>query len=422
VIATTLAADQELTARLIRSVDEQRLVEVACAYVNTPSPTGSEQAMAETVRAAFEQAGLAVAWQEVENGRPNVIGTLEGGGGGPTLMFNGHMDTSYSGQEPHLRGIIGFQPRALVKDGRIYGLGISNMKGALACYLEAVRAVCDAGLKLRGDVLIACVVGEIEKTQWGEEFRGAEYRGYAAGSRHLASHGAVADMCILGEPTEQRIVLGHFGTMWARISTHGPFVHTAFSGGRAHQNSILRMREVLDEVLEWAPVWQERSRYRGVDGVVNVGAVRGGYPWRVSRTPNRTDLFLDIRVPPTMTMQDAKRELAELVRELRARHPDYGIEHEVYVTAPGAEIDEQHPLVQAIDASHERVFGRSPQRDVVRWFSDASALTRYGIETVNYGTSSGLPGPDGENLDIEGLVQIARVYALAVAEVCGLAR
>jgi acetylornithine deacetylase len=336
-------------------------------------------------------------------------------------MFNGHMDTSYSGREPHLREIVGFQPRALVRDGRIYGLGISNMKGALACYLEAVRAVRDAGVRLKGDVLIACVVGEIEKTQWGEEFRGAEYRGYAAGSRYLPSHGGVADMCILGEPTEQRVVLGHFGTMWARISTHGPFIHTAFSSGRMQENSIVRMRKVLDDVLEWIPQWEERSRYRGLDGVVNIGSLRGGYPWRVSRTPNRTDLFLDIRVPPTMPMPDAKRQLADLVRELRAKYPDYGIEYEVFVTAPGAEIDEHHPLVQAIDGGHERVFGRPPERDAVRWFSDASALTRYGIETVNYGTSSGLPGPDGENLDIEGLVKIATVYALTIPQICGVA-
>ena len=106
------------------------------------------------------------------------------------------------------------------------------MKGALACYVEAVRAIQDAGLRLRGDVVIAAVVGEIEKAQWGEEFRGSEFRGYAAGSRYLPTHGGIADMCILGEPTEQRVVLGHYGTMWARISTHGPFIHTAFTSGR----------------------------------------------------------------------------------------------------------------------------------------------------------------------------------------------
>jgi acetylornithine deacetylase len=411
-------ASDRLAEQVIEQISEDRLVRTASSYVDTPSPTGSEQAMGEVVRAAFEDTGLAVTWQEVEDGRPNVIGTWEGIGGAPSLMFNGHMDTSYSGREPHLRDIFGFQPKAVVRDGRIYGLGISNMKGALACYLEAVRAVRDAGLRLRGDVLIACVVGEIEKTQWGEEFRGSEYRGYAAGSRYLPTHGGIADMCILGEPTEQRIVLGHYGTMWARISTHGPFVHTAFSSGRLSENSIVRMRKVMDDVMAWIPTWEKRAEYRGLSGVVNIGALRGGHPWRVSRTPDRTDLFLDIRVPPTMRMQDSKRALGDLVRDLREKYPDYGLEYEVFVTAPGAEISERHPIIAAIDAGHQRVFGEPPERDAVRWFSDASALTRYGIETVNYGTSSGLPGPDGENLDIEGLVKIATVYALAITQIC----
>ena len=67
----------------------------------------------------------------------------------------------------------------------------------------------------------------------------------------------------------------------------------------------------------------------------------------------------------------ARREVLDLVRSLAARFPDYGIEGEVYVTAPGSEIDEGHELVAAIDASHEEVFGETPERDVTRWFSDA---------------------------------------------------
>ncbi|HEX4035994.1 MAG TPA: M20/M25/M40 family metallo-hydrolase [Solirubrobacteraceae bacterium] len=414
--------DAALRQRLAEAVDEERLVASASALVDVPSPTGSEQAMAERMRDELEAAGFTVSWQEVEDGRPNVVGRIEGSGGGPSLMFNGHMDTSYSGREPHLRDKPGFQPRAFVRDGHIWGLGISNMKGALACYVEAARAIRDCEVALRGDLVIAAVVGEIEKTQWGEEFRGAEFRGYAAGSRYLPTHGGIADMCVLGEPTEQRIVLGHYGTMWARISAHGPFIHTAFSAGRLQENAIIRMRAVLDDVLEWIPDWERRSAYRGIDGVVNVGALRAGAPWRVSRTPNRADLFLDIRVPPTMTMNEARAEFAALVRRLRERHADAAIESEVFVTAPGAEIDEGHPLIAAIDGGHAHVFGSTPQRDTVRWFSDASALTRYGIETVNYGTSSGLPDPDGENLEIAGLRDIARVYAQVATEMCEVAQ
>jgi acetylornithine deacetylase/succinyl-diaminopimelate desuccinylase-like protein len=405
---------------LLEHVSEERLVATARSLVNIPSPTGHELAMAEHMRALFEEMGLAVAWQEVERDRPNVVGTLPGAGGGRSLMFNGHMDTSYSGSEPHLRGV-GFKPKAMLEEGRIWGLGISNMKGALACYVEALRALADAGVRLRGDLTVAAVVGEIEKTQWGEEFRGRDYRGYAAGSRHLVTHGAVADMCVLGEPTEQRIVLGHFGAMWCRIGVGGPFVHTAFSQGRLAENSIVRARELLDAVLEWVPEWEERATYRGLRGVVNVGAVRGGFPWRLSRTPGRTDLFLDVRVPPTMSMPEARRAFDELVRDLRDRHRDWDIDSEVYVTAPGAEIEEGHPLVQAIDRGHSAVFGAPPERDAVRWFSDASALTRYGVATVNYGTSSGLPGPEGENLDVDGLVRIAQVYTLVAADVCEVA-
>src|SRR5204863_502148 len=121
-------------------VDADRLVRLAVDLVSVPSPTGSEQAMGERVRDELEDMGLQVQWQEVEDGRPNVVGLWEGAGGGKSLMFNGHMDTSYSGREPWLAGIRGFQPQGFVQDGRVYGLGISNMKGALACYLEAARS------------------------------------------------------------------------------------------------------------------------------------------------------------------------------------------------------------------------------------------------------------------------------------------
>jgi len=403
-------------------IDRDRLVELAVELVSIPSPTGDELAIATRVNGLLTDMGLQVTLQEVEEGRANVLGILEGVGGGPTLMLNGHLDTSYSGHEPWLEGIPGFQPHGFVQEDRIYGLGISNMKGAVACYVEAVRALQDAGVRLRGDVMIAAVAGEIEKTQWGEDCRGREYRGYAAGSRHLVGHGGAADMCILGEPTEQKVVLAHYGTVWMRLSTRGRFVHTAFSEGRRDENSIVRMHDVLDAVLEWIPEWEERASYGGKRGVVNVGAVNGGFPWRVSRTPHRTDLFLDVRVPPSLPMAEARRELGDLVRRLRERFPDHALEHEIYVTAPGAEIAADHPLVRAVEDAHEQVFGVRPERDVTRWFSDASVLTRYGIATVNYGTSSGLPDAVlGENLDIQALVETADVYARAAVDICGVA-
>ena len=405
------------------AVNRDRLVEWASKAISIPSFTGSEEEMARFVERTFGELGLRVQWQQVEEGRANVLATLTGAGGGPALMFNGHTDTSYSGREPWLAHVPGFQPEPFVREGRLYGLGISNMKGALACYVEAVRAIVDSGVGLRGDLLVAAVCGEIEKAQYGDA-QGAEFRGYATGTRHLVTHGGLADMCVLGEPTEEKVVLGHFGSLWLRISTQGNFIHTAFSEGKRDENSILRMREVLDAVLEWIPSWENdpENSYRGAKAIVNVGALQGGFGWRVSRTPHRTDLFLDVRVPPTKPMPVARREVLEMVRGLGERFPEHGVEGDVYVTAPGAEIAEDHPLVAAIDESHAEVFGSAPERDVTRWFSDASALTRYGVPTVNYGTSTGLLDTEyGENLEIEGLVRMANVYALVARQVCGVA-
>jgi acetylornithine deacetylase len=357
--------------------------------------------------------------QEVEPGRPNVIGTRSGAGDGPTLMFNGHMDTSYSGAEPWLAGIPGFQPAGFEEDGHIYGLGVANMKGALCAFVEAVTALSDAGVKLSGDLLLAAVSGEIEKTQWGEEFRDVQYRGYSTGARHLVTHGGVADACILGEPTDHKIVLAHFGSMWVRVSTRGPFIHTAFAVGREQENSILRMNDVIEAAQAWLPQWCEQMSYADTPAVANIGAIRGGFPWRVSRTPHRTDLFLDLRVPPTVSMVAARTMFMKFVRDLSDRFPEHGVESEVFLTQPGAEIAETAEIVKVLDDSHTVALGQAPERDVVHWFSDAGSLSRYGIEAVNYGTASGLPSAaKGENVEIKGLVDAARIYALAAKRFC----
>lgn len=407
-----------LAERIISEVREDEIVAMARDVVNIPSPTGDELAMAEYMRDSWRQMGLSVTWQEIEEGRANVVARWEGASSGASLMFNGHMDTSNSGQEEFLTGI-GYKPNAVVKNGMIYGLGIYNMKGALVCYTQAVKALQRAGVKLRGEVVLAAVAGEIEKTQWGE-FRGKQYRGYGAGTHYLVNHGIVPDMCILGEPTDMAVVLEHFGSLWARISCTGNYVHTAFAAGKENENSILRMNDVLQELREWMPQWTKKASYGGKAGIVNLGCIRGGHPWRASRTPDRTDLFLDLRVPPAMPLADARREIQQVFLALRTKYPEYGLDFETYVSVPGATMDPEHEMVRAIERNHAQVMGEPPQREVVSWCSDASVLSRYGIPTVNYGPSSGPRDAEGEKVAIETFVNITKIYALTAAELCGV--
>jgi acetylornithine deacetylase len=414
--ASTL--DPALAEKIVSQVKEDEIVAMSCDVINIPSPTGYELRMAEYMQGRLKGLGLNVTWQEVEESRANVVGRWMGTGGGKNLMFNGHMDTSNTGQEEFLNGI-GYKTNAVVKDGFIYGLGIYNMKGALVCYTHAVQALQRAGVKLKGDVIVAAVAGEIEKTQWGE-FKGKEYRGYGYGTHYLVNHGVLPDMCILGEPTDTHVVLEHFGSMWVRISCTGIYVHTAFCEGREEMNSIRRMYELMDPVMKWIAAWEKNASHGGKKALVNLGGIRGGHAWRASRTPEKTDLFLDVRVPPTIPMSEARRNVQQMFFDLEKKHPDWGLEFETYVSVPGARISEEHEMIRAIDANHERIMGAPPQREVVTWCSDASVLSRYGVETVNYGPSSGPRDKQGEKVEIKTLVDITKIYALTAAELCGV--
>jgi acetylornithine deacetylase/succinyl-diaminopimelate desuccinylase-like protein len=410
--------DAKLADRILAEVREDEIVAMSTDVINIPSPTGEELQMAQYMQSALQKIGLDVTWQEVEEARANVVGRWKGTGGGKNLMFNGHMDTSNTGREEFLTGL-GYKPHAIVKDGFIYGLGIYNMKGALVCYTQAVKALQRAGVRLKGDVIIAAVAGEIEKTQWGE-FKGKEYRGYGYGTHYLVSHGILPDMCILGEPTDMHVVLEHFGSMWVRISCTGIYVHTAFCEGREEMNSIRRMLELMPPIMNWIEAWEKKAAYGGKKALVNLGGIRGGYAWRASRTPEKTDLFLDVRVPPTIPMAEARRDIQQVFLKLERSHPDWGLEFETYVSVPGARISEEHEMIRAIDRNHERITGSPPEREVVMWCSDASVLSRFGVETVNYGPSSGPRDKEGEKVRIQTLVEITKVYALTAAELCGV--
>ena len=215
----------------------------------------------------------------------------------------GHLEGAGRRAEPDVQrahGHLLLRPRAVaarrsrlpaaapsMRDGRICGLGISNMKGALACYVEAVRALQRRrrpparrrpdrrGRAVRSRRRSGARTSPAPST--------AATRPAAATCRRTA---AVADMCILGEPTEQqdraRPLRHDVGCASRRA---GPFIHTAFSAGRAGREldradaAGARRRARLDPDRG-----SDRSAYGGIDGVVNVGCDRARV--RLARQPH----------------------------------------------------------------------------------------------------------------------------------------
>ena len=201
-------------ARAAAGITEDGLRALLMDLVDIGSPTGKEAGVAEYLVARMRKSGMETDLPLVDAARPNAVGHRRGRGDGFNLLLTGHMDTSYSGQEEHLAGE-GFQPKAVHRDGWVWGLGANNMKSGLAAALAAVEALAKAGIELAGDISLGAVVGEIEKSAI-DEFQGVEYSGYGIGTRHLVTHGVTADFAVLAEPTGMRIATANMGVIWLR--------------------------------------------------------------------------------------------------------------------------------------------------------------------------------------------------------------
>ncbi len=409
----------------IPKIDKAKLVQDALDLVNVDSPTGKEGEVGELYASKLRALGMKVTLQELEVGRYNVLGTLRGDNpNGATLMFNGHLDTSFAASESPeilkaISSVYRFEPPwGYVKDDWIYGMGAFNMKSALAAYAAAVRALQDSAYKPSGDLVIAGVVGEIEKTQV-DNYKGGQYRGYGLGTSYLVAHGGTADFAVLGEPTGLRLMAAHSGSCWFKISLRGALVHTGHATGVA--NAIQQMSLVIGELERWIPDYQKRFTYMGAKPTVNLGSIEGGWPWRASRTPAFCNLYIDVRFPPPHHPLDIKEDLAKVLVKMKERH---GIspEFELYLTDLWSQVSLDKYVCRSIGDAHKRVFGKPVENVYFSWSSDANILTRHGIVAVNYGPSGGQGKETRGTMYIPNLVDCAKVYSLIAKDITSKTR
>lgn len=420
----TIDNHKELAARAIEHIDRERLVKLVMDLVNIPSPTGEEEEVARLLHGILGDAGFDAVLQPIGDSRYNAIGRMQGQGGGKSLMFNGHLDTSFGPEQAH-RGL-GYQCKAtLVDDEWIYGMGSFNMKSAMGTYIVATEAIRKAGIKLAGDVVIAGVAGEIEKAPV-DDFEGRQYQGYGVGTKYAITHGAVADFCILGEPTNMMLIPRHCGTTWLRITVPGRLIHTAWSDANA--NAINKARKILNAIHDWMPDYCQRNQVGDFQPRVNVSAIEGGWPWRGARTPDNCRIYMDVRTLPEALPVQAYNEVRELVAELvKANEELAGVKVEVFLSAPGTSVPDDHELVRTIVSAHADQLGEAPKMGMETWYSDAAHMNRYGIPTVNYGSAGrirktdggGFSTAQGEAVHIGDMLDIIKVYIQSMLMICG---
>jgi acetylornithine deacetylase len=292
-------------------------------------------------------------------------------------MLNAHLDTVgvAAMAEPFA---------ARVEEGRMYGRGAGDMKGALAAAMLALRDARDAGL--RGDVMLAAVADE-ELGSLGTETVLDRVR---------------VDACIVCEPTDLRLAVAHRGFVAFEIETHGVAAH----GSRADigVDAIAKMGPVLVGLAQLGAGLQDGGTHPLLGArSLHAGVIAGGQ--EVFSYPARCVLAGERRTLPGETVDDVEQELRRIAGDADVR---------ITVAREPFAIDERHELVRAVAeaAGVETVVG-------VPFWTDAGLTAAAGIPTVLFG-----PVGDGyhgavEWVDLASLERCREVYAAAAARLCG---
>jgi acetylornithine deacetylase len=423
-----MASNNEIQKAVLGSLDKElkdEIVQMTVDLVNFQSPTGEEGEISDYVYDRFSTLGLKMSRQEVEKDRNNVVAVLEGEGTGKDLFFNSHFDTSTTGKEENLPP--GHKAEARIIDNWIYGLGVSNMKNAFAGYYGAIKMIQKAGVKLKGDIIMGGVVGEIEKAPI-DQYQGQLYRGGGIGSQHMMKHGITADYCICGEPTGLRLQPGNTGYIFCKISTFGKAQHTWSKQNGV--DAIEKMMRVIEMLRKWEGEFEENHPHPFMKTRIGISAIQGGYPYKPSICPSPyCYLYIDIRTLPNQSIRSVKEELNGILDRLRARDPELDVRSDFYLVRNGYELPMDHELVELIGKRHKEVVGKDvifpePYRYAVS--ADTSIFYDYGIPGITYGAGGitrdgqySMYDENGECLGIDNLVTATKVYALCALDICG---
>lgn len=422
-----MALDKEATKQILAQIDRDELAQLGCDLTSIPSPTGQEKAVAEFILNWFETNGIKAVRQDVEYDRPNAVGIVKGDGSGLSLGFNGHTDTSFTGTVEDARMVATMEPewqlKGKITNGKVQGLGISNMKGGVAAFMMAGKALKKSGVKLKGDVILAAVVGEISRTPIGP-WQTKEYRGEGAGTRHLLTHGMHSDYAVVADGSDLNIVWTQTGVVQVKIQTFGK-AEAAWGSSRAthpmaKMNAIVKMTRIIDAIEKWGAEFEEKYVYNSPTGPlfpkVNIGGIEGGAPYRPNYFPGVCTIYVDVRMPPQVRPVTIKYEMERALNSL-------GIEYEIdfYKSLLGHEGKGVEPLVASAEEVYQYLFGEkikpeAPERASI--WTDTNVYNELGIPAIKIGPRGRRIGPRNEEIEIDVMLKAARIYSLMALDIC----
>ncbi len=374
------------------TIDVDRLVALVQEVCRIPSVLGEEGAVARYLASVmkdsgFEGAGL----QEVLPDRPNAVGELDFGAG-PRVVFTGHIDTKpvshgWTKTTPYSGDII---------DGAVYGHGIMDMKAALICQIVAMEAVRDSGAALGGRLAMAAVSDHM-----------GDQRGSIA---YFDDH--EADLCVLGELSDNEIFLGHRGRYYFDITAIGKSAHTchkplAVNANMLAAHAVIELDEsrLLPDLEPWV------QDLFGPETYMSPGRIYGGLPpGGPSMIPDECVIRVDCRPQPGVSTQEVAREIDRCLELARNREPRLQTRVELVDVKSGYLASPDSEVVRTMTEAVRRVRGVEPRHYAAGWLGDTASFGDK-VPTVIFGPGGEPVYCPDEHLSIDDLIEATQVYA-----------
>ena len=388
--------DPGFAAPVLDNVDLDRAVELVRQVCRIPSVLGEEGKLAEFLADVMRGAGFSsVQLQPVLPGRPNAVGEV-GFGPGRRVVLTGHLDT-----KPVSHGWQRTAPfSGDLIDGAVYGHGVMDMKAALACQIVAIEAVRASGLPLSGTLAMAAV---------------SDHMGDQAGSSAYFD-AYDADLCVLGELTDNQVCLGHRGRYYFDVTVLGRSAHTCHKHAAVNAN-VLAAQAVLalDRSALEPALPDDVAELFGRETYIVPGRIFGGLaPGGPSMIPDECVIRVDCRPQPGVTTEQVRAEIDRCLAEAAAADERFAAQVTLadvksgYLARPGDEV------VSLMTEAVALVRGQEPVLVTENWLGDTASFGKK-VPTVIFGPGGPPVYCPDEHLSVADIQEATKVYAAFAA-------
>ncbi|WP_394218305.1 M20 family metallopeptidase [Halobacillus trueperi] len=394
----------QIETRKIR--DRERVISLTQELVCIPSvyrpgvEGGNEEKAALYVAEYLKKLGIEVHVEEVEPGRPNVIGVIDSGKPGPTLLFEGHTDVVTEGDH----GSWSYDPfGAEIVGERMYGRGTNDTKGNLSCMITAVQSLIEDEEEWSGKIIL-CIPCDEE--------------GMMIGIKHFIKQGWADDVdgAIICEPEENQVCVAQRGAMRVVLNAYGKMAHGAISWSGINPN--WRMAKIIVELEKLEKREQERLGKHPTLGWPSITPTILQSPAKgdaqINVIPEQCMTTLDIRTVPGQDHEVLKEELQQILDRLAKDDPDFKADFSVIEDRPWTSTEKDEPVVKAISEAVRTVLEKEPVYNGVPGATDGTFLHVAGVPIVTIGAGDReVPHQIDEYVDLDELAETTEIYRQA---------